>query len=181
MIMHSENGKERRGHSLHLVLGQALAGLSICGAVTLAGHYYLPLMTSAAGTSSERIVFALRCQLLPALILFAGIEAVAILRGLELTNGRLAQTARQSLHIHRRCVANTVEQLVLFSLVTMALSTFPMVDMRLISTMTGLFVLGRVLFWIGYIVNPLYRALGMTITAVPTLIGLFYAIWQLLI
>jgi hypothetical protein len=176
-----ENGKERPGHSLHVVLGQALAGLCICGAVTLAVHYYLPLATSAAGTSSGRIVFALRCQLFPALMLFAGIEAVAILRGLELISGRLAQTAGHSLHIHQRYVANTVEQLVPFSLVTIALSTFPTVDMRVIPTMAGLFVLGRVLFWIGYIVDPLYRALGMTITAVPTVIGLFYAIYRFVI
>jgi hypothetical protein len=50
----------------------------------------------------------------------------------------------------------------------MVLSTFLTANTSVIPIMTGLFVLGRIIFWIGYMFDPLYRALGMTITAAPT-------------
>ena len=61
----------------------------------------------------------------------------------------------------------------------MVLSTFLTTDLRVLPIMTGLFVLGRILFWIGYVFDPLYRALGMTITAAPTVIALFYDVYWL--
>jgi hypothetical protein len=160
-------------------MAQAIVGIFICGAVTLIA-YHLTSSDLHNNGVSEQLVFALRCQIAPGFMLFAGIEAVAIIRGVALVSPRLAAIAPKSLPVHRRYIQNTLEQLVLFFIATMVLSTFPTTDLRVLPIMMGLFVLGRILFWIGYVFDPLYRALGMTMTAVPTVIALFYDVYWLL-
>lgn len=168
----------RKFRPLQLIMAQAIAGIFICRAITfIAFHLTLPDLHKNG--VPERLVFALRCQIAPGFMLFAGIEAVAIIRGAALVSSRLAAIAPKSLPVHGRYIQNTLEQLVLFFIVTMVLSTFLTTDLRVLPIMTGLFVLGRILFWIGYVFDPLYRALGMTITAAPTVIALFYDVYWL--
>ena len=44
----------------------------------------------------------------------------------------------------------------------------PPEEARSLIILTGLFLLGRVLFWVGYHVNPYLRAFGFGITFYPT-------------
>jgi hypothetical protein len=41
-------------------------------------------------------------------------------------------------------------------------------------------VLGRLTFWIGYLIYPMGRAFGMVLTAVPTFAAYGWLVWRLL-
>lgn len=67
--------------------------------------------------------------------------------------------------INGRVVENTLQQLVLFVLGTLALSVgLAPEQMGIIPAAVIVFVIARIAFWIGYRVHPLYRAFGMAAT-----------------
>jgi hypothetical protein len=43
-----------------------------------------------------------------------------------------------------------------------------------------LFAVGRFLFWIGYQIHPIARAIGFGLTAVPTAIAIVWLAWRVL-
>ena len=47
---------------------------------------------------------------------------------------------------------------------------FPLEEARTLIILTILFVLGRVLFWVGYPINPYVRAFGFGLTFYPTVV-----------
>ena len=62
---------------------------------------------------------------------------------------------------------NTLEQTVLAAIAWCGLAVA--VPQAFIPAMTGLFVVGRVTFWLGYLVYPTARAFGMVSTGLPTM------------
>jgi hypothetical protein len=46
--------------------------------------------------------------------------------------------------------------------------------LTLIPAMAVVFVVGRALFWIGYLIAPVARALGMGLSAYPTFVALIW-------
>jgi hypothetical protein len=47
----------------------------------------------------------------------------------------------------------------------------PRGELVLLPAMAFLFALGRIAFWIGYLLHPLARAFGMVLTVAPTLVA----------
>jgi hypothetical protein len=71
--------------------------------------------------------------------------------------------------INNRFILNTVEQFILYFIGNAGLALYcPAQEARALIVLTALFVLGRVLFWIGYHYNPYVRAFGFGITFYPT-------------
>ncbi len=71
--------------------------------------------------------------------------------------------------INNRFILNTVEQFILYFIGNAGLALYcPAEEARSLIVLTALFVLGRVLFWIGYHYNPHLRAFGFGITFYPT-------------
>ena len=50
--------------------------------------------------------------------------------------------------------------------------------LRLLPVLVGLFVVGRVAFWIGYHQSPLSRAFGFATTFYPTVVVLVWVAWR---
>ena len=74
-----------------------------------------------------------------------------------------------ALDINTRFILNTCEQFILFFIGNAALALYcPIEEARSLIILTVLFVLGRVLFWVGYHYNPYVRAFGFGITFYPT-------------
>ncbi|MBI3573996.1 MAPEG family protein [Candidatus Kaiserbacteria bacterium] len=70
------------------------------------------------------------------------------------------------MEINGRVADNTLQQNFTFCIGTLALSTFLTSDtMKIIPALVTVFILARVIFWIGYRINPLYRAPGMAATS----------------
>ena len=77
--------------------------------------------------------------------------------------------SHNSLEINLRYNQNTLEQLILAAITWLNLSLVVDLDqLVLIPAMASLFVVGRLTFWVGYLIRPVARAFGMILTALPT-------------
>jgi hypothetical protein len=82
--------------------------------------------------------------------------------------GRVAKP-NSSLDINTRFILNTFEQFTAFFIANAGLAIYcPLEQARTLPILTTLFVMGRVLFWIGYHKNPYLRAFGFGLTFYPT-------------
>jgi uncharacterized MAPEG superfamily protein len=125
-----------------------------------------------------RIAFALRCLALAAVPLFATFAAVGNARflgdAIDPTRGAESRT----MLIDGRVADNSFQQFVLFTAASLALAaSLPPERMNLILAAAIIFVAARFLFWIGYRIDPLYRAFGFAATAYLNLGLLIAALW----
>ncbi|HZJ11744.1 MAG TPA: MAPEG family protein [Methyloceanibacter sp.] len=71
--------------------------------------------------------------------------------------------------INNRFILNTVEQFILYFIGNAGIALYcPPEEARTLIILTALFLMGRVLFWVGYHYNPYMRAFGFGITFYPT-------------
>jgi hypothetical protein len=139
----------------------------------LFGHLALPAVDAAA-----RLAFAARWLLLPGLTLLAGIAAAGR-RGFypDAIDGTPTPSSH-GLKINLRYNRNTLEQTVLGAIAWTGLAlALPHERLVLIPAMATLFAIGRIAFWIGYLLHPLARAFGMVLTAFPTLAAYAWLVW----
>ncbi|WP_372928868.1 MAPEG family protein [Methyloceanibacter sp.] len=81
--------------------------------------------------------------------------------------------------INTKFILNTFEQFTAWFIAMAGLAMYcPIEEARTLPILTVLFVLGRILFWVGYHTNPYLRAFGFGITFYPTVVA--YA-WLVLI
>lgn len=74
-----------------------------------------------------------------------------------------------ALDINTRFILNTFEQFTAYFVVHAAMALYaPIEEARSMPILTALFVMGRILFWVGYHKNPYLRAFGFGITFYPT-------------
>lgn len=144
-----------------------VAAGSISGAVfTLAAlfllSHYIITQPVAASAAAERLAFAAQWNAFAALPLMVVIAAIGNERFKGVGIDSIAGTSSRTLMINARVIDNTLQQYALFSAASFAVaagadaSQWPIVSAAAI-----LFVLLRLAFWIGYRINPLYRAFGM--------------------
>ena len=82
--------------------------------------------------------------------------------------GRTAKP-NSALDINTRFILNTFEQFILYFIGNAGLALYcPPEEARTLIILTALFLMGRVLFWVGYHYNPFVRAFGFGITFYPT-------------
>jgi MAPEG family len=82
--------------------------------------------------------------------------------------GRTAKP-NSALDINTRFILNTFEQFIAYFIGNAGMALYcPAEEARSLIILTVLFVLGRLLFWVGYHYNPYLRAFGFGITFYPT-------------
>lgn len=159
---------------------QIPVGLAV-GIGTIALLYVVVPPLRGVETPADRMMVALRCAGVAALTLFAGIQAIAGERGKSEAIDPIAGAGRESrvLQIHARYTQNTLEQLVLFTIVLGALSTYlDAGSIHLLPILTAAFILGRILFWIGYLRDPMLRSPGMAIAFMINGVSLIYIAYR---
>jgi hypothetical protein len=125
---------------------------------------------------AARLAYAARWLLVPALCLLAGVGMVANRRFFsnDAMDGTRAPQSK-SLEINLRYNQNTLEQMALAAVAWAGLAlTLPHERLGLIGMLAVLFALGRLLFWIGYLVAPWGRAIGFGLTFYPTAVALVW-------
>lgn len=143
------------GVPLNVLLGVAL-------------YYWLLPTPDGMETGTARLVFALQCSALPVLTMLAGVWVVALGRATSAALDPLAGAESPTLQVHMRYLSNTTEQVLLFIGSAAALATFLGPEtILLIPTLAILFAVNRVLYWIGYLIDPAYRGLGLSGTIYP--------------
>ena len=166
--MAAADGAFRRKQGVVMALGLA-AALIVLAVGAHARDWFAGLVPSADDLAT-RLAFALRWLLAPGLMLLAGIQ-VAASRGFhsDAIDGTRAPKSHY-LEITLRYNQNTLEQTVLAAIAWLGLAVMMShAALAFIPAMAGLFVAGRVTFWVGYLVYPTARAFGMVLTGLPTI------------
>ena len=131
-----------------------------------------------ADAAADRLAYALRWAVLPALTLFAMIVAVGNARfaseAIDPTLGRESQ----KMVVDGRVADNTTQQFLLFIVGILALSvSLPMARLSIVAAIAITFVVMRIAFWIGYRIKPVHRAFGFASTAYLNLGMLVASLW----
>lgn len=111
-------------------------------------YFWVPLPLPNLETLEERLIFTLRCQILPVFMLFAGIATVGNYRFLTPAINPLAGAESEAMKVHLRYLSNTLEQVVLFIIVNVVFSTFLNEKaIKIIPILVMVFVIARLTFW----------------------------------
>lgn len=161
-------------------LGMAIGVLSTV-TVYGAAYFLVPAFDSELALT-DRIALAAKSLVFPALFFASVVVRVGSQRfGNPAENPLQVVANSDSMRVNLRVLSNTHEQLLLFALNAFALSVLlPYSYLHLLVAYSGLFVLGRLLFWWGYAFNPLWRAPGFALTIFPAVVGLGYSALALL-
>jgi uncharacterized MAPEG superfamily protein len=146
----------------------ALAGLS----------RFMPGLAAGAD-AGERLAFAVKWMALAAAPLFLVIMAIGNARFKSDAIDPTAHREDRPMIINGRVAENTLQQFVLFSAAALAVTATSRGDeLSIVSGATVVFVIARFAFWIGYRIDPLYRAAGFASTAYLNIILFSIAIWR---
>ena len=120
-------------------------------------------------TPGDRIALVFKCA---AFALLPGIIGICVVSAQRLDPkmwvGRMAKP-NSALDINTRFILNTFEQFAAYLVAIAVVALYsPAEEARALPILTLLFLLGRILFWIGYHKNPYLRAFGFGLTFYPT-------------
>jgi uncharacterized membrane protein YecN with MAPEG domain len=143
-------------------------------AAAAAGYLLLPRLFEFPTQLAERLAFAVQAS---ALVLFVVLVAVGMVstarrKSPEDIGGSAAGPPSEGLAIYAAFLQNTLEQAVLAVGLYLAMATLvqgPWLSLIVVGVV--LFVIGRVAFLRGYPKGARGRALGMTLTMMPTILG----------
>ena len=140
----------------------------------LAAFWIAPVVIDLPVALSERLAFAALCWAVPGFVLLVAILMVSTTRRFspEDIGGQAAGPPSGRLAIKAAFLQNTLEQTVLaagfyFALAAVAGGAW----LALLPVASGLFVIGRVLFYLGYPRGAQGRSLGMALTMMPAALG----------
>lgn len=160
-----------------LVAVQIVLALLICGLV----YWFSPSLAPGPVDSSfgGRMQFLAPWLLIPALAVLACTIVTMLCRFFQADAfDGTRRPASSFLEINLRVTQNTLEQAFLAIAAWAGLAlTLPASRLTLIPALAILFGIGRLLFWIGYQIDPAWRAIGFALTALPTMVALFWLAW----
>ena len=163
----SSEVRRKRKHDKKAWIPVLLLQIILASTLTIGwiyGGYYhcdsIPLPQS--NSLRDTWVYYARCCVLPcALVLFFSIIAVMNQRVGSPAGDPLAGN-EQLLQLEKNILTNTVEQMVLFLMISLVLITYlDISEMRIIPIFATHWVISRIVFNIGYRIGSRYRSLGM--------------------
>ena len=148
---------------VRLSLLQAIIGLVTTVSIFYGGYYQFPcLPVPASDDFSSKLVYTFRCAFAPLVVLVAAIMMVGNIRRTTAAGNPLAGK-EHLLQLQKNFLANTLEQFVVFLVSTLVLITYLQgEEMRLVPLYAITFLVGRILFRIGYGVAFYYRIWGIS-------------------
>ena len=169
----SETLKSDQARIRHSMLGAAI----LIVVWMIAGLWLWPFDTSYYGAPGARLGYALSWDFWAAIMLLLGVLKLA--RDRFFAEGAIAggvasdPATNARLEIDRRYLRNTVEQTVLLFIghLTFAFACRTE-ELIAIPLLVGIFIIGRIAFWVGYHRSPPARAFGFATTFWP-IIGLY--------
>ena len=146
----------------------------LCG-----GYYYChSIPVPKSNEFSEKLFYTLRyCTFPQAMFLMFAIFRVGSKRGSTAALNPLSGN-EHLLQTEKNVLMNTIEQLVCFLLFMLALTTYlEPLEMRIIPLLSVTFIVGRILFMVGYSFSPKHRSLGMSINFFTNFVSIGYIIY----
>lgn len=125
----------------------------------------------------ERLKLGIMCLVFPVTLFFLMIVRVGSQRFGNLSaDPTKCEANTEGMKVDLRVLSNTHEQLMIFAINILALSVLiPYQFLSLLPIYSGVFVAGRVIFWVGYRRNVLWRAPGFAMSTLPAVIGVGYS------
>lgn len=143
---------------------------------------YYPFPKPHLPTLLDRLVFTLRWLIVSLSTVFAGIIWVANTRFRTSAINPLNQSGTKYVEIRSRYLQNTVEQFLLHSVSLFVLSTYLSEEnMGLVPLLAVLFCIARLLFAVGYSIDPHKRVVGFVMTFYPTILVIIYCLYCLFV
>jgi hypothetical protein len=131
-----------------------------------------------ANAFDERLAYALRANIVAIVPYFIMLITIGNSRFLSEAIDPTRRAESRSMEIDGRVADNTFQQNFVFVVATLALSTVvPLAHLQVVWACTIVFIVARSIFWIGYRINPLYRAPGMSATAYMNLGMILYVLF----
>jgi len=147
----------------------------------LIGYFVIALPLGLFNTAESRLIFSLRCQIFPVQMLFAGIVAVGNGRFSSAAINPLANAESEAMRIHLRYLSNTKKAIcAVFCRQFNPFYLFRYLQHQADSNFGKFVFLGRRVFWIGYLKEPIQRAFGLEVTLYPTIAVLIYDAYRVL-
>jgi hypothetical protein len=163
--------QEERAIRLH-----STVALLIVVATGTVARLVLPGMLELPAEPADRLAFAALCWAVTGFVLLVAIMMVSTGRRRSAADigGQAAGPPSQELAIKSAFLQNTLEQAVLaggfyFALAALADGAW----LAVLPVAVAFFVIGRVLFYLGYRSGAKGRALGMALTMLPSALGYF--------
>ncbi len=127
----------------------------------------------------ERLRFALIANVFAIIPLFAMLVVVGNARFLSKAINPLRHAENKVMEIDGRVADNTLQQNFVFLIVSLTAATFVWHEYLNIVWACGIvFAIARMAFWIGYRIDPLYRAAGMAATGYMNLFIIIYILYR---
>jgi hypothetical protein len=131
-------------------------------------------------TTADRLAYALRINLIAVLPLFGMIITIANSRFLSDAIDPTREAENQRQIVDGRVADNTLQQNFVFVIVSLTLATLiPASHLQVVCACAIVFVIARLVFWVGYRIHPLYRAPGMSGTAYLNLGMILYVLYSM--
>ena len=129
-------------------------------------------------STGDRLAYALKWDALAAFPFFVMIVAVGNARFFSDAIDPTLHKDGLRMEIDGRVADNTAQQLLLFLIASLAVAAqLSAARLPIIAAAAVTFCLVRIAFWVGYRINPLYRAFGFAGTAYLNLCLLVAALW----
>ena len=133
-----------------------------------------------ADMPAERLAYALKANAVAVFAFFIMLAAIGNSRFLSEAIDPTRRAEDPAQVIDGRVADNTLQQNFVFVVASLALSTVvPLQHLQVVWACTIVFIVARSAFWIGYRLNPLYRAPGMSATAYMNLFMLLYVLYRI--
>ena len=157
-----------------------------CGGFLLACFFFtavfFPFPKPHLPTLFDRVVFTLRWLMVSILPVWAGVILVGNVRFATSAIDPLDQSGEKYIKMRSNFLQNTVEQFLLHSFGLTVLSTYLSEEsMHWVPLLVILFVVSRVLFFVGYSIHPLKRSIGFFMTFAPSVAVMLYSLWCLIV
>jgi hypothetical protein len=152
----------------------------VTAAAFFAAYRWLPSFVEFPVEAGDRIGFAALAWAIPAFVLLVAVLMVSTTRRFSAADigGQAAGPPSHKLAVKSAFLQNTLEQTVLaagfyFALAAVAGGAW----LALLPVSAAFFVLGRVLFYLGYERGAKGRSLGMSLTMLPSVMGYPLVAW----
>jgi hypothetical protein len=154
------------------------AGVAASAGVAALGYAFVP--APAVASLSDRLRLGVECACVAALALAAAVGAIAMARygNPEAIDGQRSPGGRIDTAL--RILQNTLEQLVLAAVAYVGFAALaPARMLPILPAMVGWWLVGRMLFAVGYFVGDNARAFGFVATFIPSATMLVYDVFLL--
>jgi uncharacterized MAPEG superfamily protein len=158
----------------------AALGMVLGFAIPTIGYFAFAGSISPTDDMATRLALGFRWMAFPALAVVFGFQAAGLARLRSPYLDGSTPPEGSLLSLHRRYLQNTLEQFTYFFITQMALVTLlPATALHLTPIFAIQFLVGRILFWRGYLANPAYRTLGLMMNH-PNMLVLGYVIFRVI-